>query len=270
MTYLILLGGCFGLDPVPARKDAVGHDLDSGIPLESGEPLESAADGNEAPVADAGQDDDGSVGVVVALDGSDSYDPDGDPLTYTWRFVSQPSASSAELVDGDRADPQFIPDAAGVYELGLVVSDGALDSDEDVVTVTATEDNGGPVANAGPDQTVQPGDSVTLDGSDSSDPDGDPLQFAWTLVTRPSGSAATLTSTTSATPRFVADEAGTYELSLTVSDGADTSTPDTVRVYAEDDSGDTGSGCGCRSATPDAGLVLGLALVAWLPRRRRA
>jgi MYXO-CTERM domain-containing protein len=269
VTYLLLLAGCIGLATKPDRTDG-DHDLDSGdIPLDSGDPIDSATDANQAPEADAGDDAEGSVGVVVGLDGSGSTDPDGDPLTYTWRLVGQPSSSSASLVDDDRADPQFIPDVAGRYVVGLVVSDGALDSAEDSVEITVTEANGAPIANAGPNQSVTTGDTVTLDGSGSSDPEEDPLQFAWTLVTRPSGSSASLSSSSSATPRFTADVAGSYEISLTVSDGSDVSAPDSVTVVASESSsgGDSGS-CGCRTTSgEDAGFVA-LVLLA-LPIRRR-
>lgn len=270
---LLALTACFGLETVPDPKSD-GADLDSGVPLDTGDPIDSAGDGNRAPVADAGDDDEVGVGEVVGLDGGGSHDPDGDPITYDWRFVTRPGSSSASLVDDERADPQFVPDVPGRYELGLVVSDGALESAEDTVEITVTEPNGGPVANAGRDQYVTEGDLVGLDGSGSSDPDGDALQYAWTLVTRPSGSSATLTSSTSDSPRFTADVAGTYTISLTVSDGAETSAPDEVVVTAEpfEDTGGGGdSGCGCRSG--GAGDALGTALLvalAGLANRRRA
>jgi hypothetical protein len=76
-----------------------------------------------------------------------------------------------------------------------------------------------PMANAGPDQTVAVGDTVTLDGSKSSDADGDPLTFRWTFVSVPSGSLATLSDPHVVRPTFVVDKAGTYVVQLIVNDG---------------------------------------------------
>ena len=269
---LLMLSACLGLENTTTGKDRDGHDLDSGpIPLDTGDPIDSAGDGNHSPVADAGADVEARVGQLTALDGSASFDEDGDPLDYAWRIVSHPSASAAALIDADWADPTFVPDVTGRYELGLVVSDGAADSPEDTVELTVTEENGGPVANAGPDQSVTTGAGVSLDGSGSSDPEDDRLQFAWTLLTRPAGSVATLSSSTSAAPRFTADVTGAYELTLTVSDGADTSIPDSVRIVATEASGGTGGtgGCACRGA-PTATLLPALLFLIPLLRRRAA
>jgi len=74
--------------------------------------------------------------------------------------------------------------------VSLVVNDGTANSASDTVTITTR--NSAPVANAGPDQTVFVTQTVTLDGHGSSDVDGDTLSFAWSFVSRPNGSAATL------------------------------------------------------------------------------
>lgn len=83
---------------------------------------------NSAPVADAGPDRTGSTGVIqvgstVQLDGSHSYDPDGDPITYNWSFTSKPSGSTTSLVGASTATPTFVADADGTYVVQLVVSD---------------------------------------------------------------------------------------------------------------------------------------------------
>lgn len=97
----------------------------------------------------------------------------------------------------------------------------------------APPENSALVANAGADLTADVGALVSLDGSASSDTDGDELTFAWSLTASPSGSAATLHGAETATPRFTPDAAGTYELELTVSDGTDSAT-DVVSVTVND------------------------------------
>ncbi len=79
--------------------------------------------------------------------------------------------------------------------------------------------NTAPVANAGPDQSVYVTDTGTLDGSGSSDIDGDPLTFAWSFVALPQGSKAILAIPTSVNPYFVVDLFGTYSVQLVVNDG---------------------------------------------------
>jgi hypothetical protein len=263
---LLLLAGCLGLDQLaPSDKGGTGGPRERQDT--QGEPLDSAGDANRAPAADAGDDATGSVGIPVVLDGSGSSDPDGDELDYAWEVADAPSGSSAALSDWDTSAPTLVPDEAGVYAISLVVSDGALESDADTVEVTVSEDNGLPVANAGTDQTVTVGDNVYLDGTNSTDPDDDPLDFAWTMTTRPSGSSASLISATSPTPHFTADVAGTYVISLTVMDTDGTSDPDTVSIKATEASSSGGSSCGCGGAGPGDLLVAALAGLAALRRR---
>jgi len=89
-----------------------------------------------------------------------------------------------------------------------------------------------PTADAGLDQIVNVGDVVQLDGSGSSDPDGDPLSYSWSFTSRPSGSTATLSDPNVASPTFIADVAGDYTLELTVDDGHGGSDADQVRIRA--------------------------------------
>lgn len=94
--------------------------------------------------------------------------------------------------------------------------------------------NTAPVASAGADQTVSATLPVQLDGSASSDGDGDALTYAWTLSSVPPGSTASFDDATSATPNFTPDLPGTYSATLVVSDGTDDSPADAVAVTAED------------------------------------
>lgn len=79
--------------------------------------------------------------------------------------------------------------------------------------------NRAPLAHAGAAQTGRSGIAIQLDGRASSDPDGDPLSYTWTLSARPDGSGAMLQDIASAAPRFTPDLAGRYVASLVVHDG---------------------------------------------------
>jgi hypothetical protein len=92
--------------------------------------------------------------------------------------------------------------------------------------------NSRPVANAGPDQEVTIGATATLDGTGSTDKEGKPLTYSWTLTQKPTGSAAVLSDPTSPTPTFVADIGGNYVIELVVNDGKQSSAVDSVTVTA--------------------------------------
>jgi hypothetical protein len=145
---------------------------------------------NTVPVANAGPDQTVDIGALVQLDGSGSSDADGDELDFAWRFLGRPGGSTASLSDPNSPTPQFSADLAGRYDVELVVSDGLAISAPDTVAISTL--GSPPVANAGPDQTADIGELVTLDGSASYDPDGNELSFAWSFLSRPAGSAATL------------------------------------------------------------------------------
>lgn len=186
--------------------------------------------GNGAPVAAAGMDQSTLLGQVVTLDGSGSSDPDGDSLTFQWTLVSQPGGSSALLAGDQSVTPTLSPDLAGSYVIELVVSDAEFSSSPDSVTVNVSLPNTAPVADAGPDQTGVVGDLITLDGSGSSDADGDSLNISWNLITRPVGSVAVLDSASAVMPTFTADLAGLYQAELVVNDGSVDSSADVVAI----------------------------------------
>ena len=118
----------------------------------------------------------------------------------------------------------------GTYLLQLTVTDawgvGAVDS------VQVSFNQLRPIAVAGGNQSVLEGGAVVLDGSGSSDANGDQLTYSWSLASVPGGSAAQLSETGSATSSFVADLAGEYVLSLIVNDGFEDSAPSPLTVVA--------------------------------------
>ncbi len=164
--------------------------------------------GNIAPRADAGPDRNAVPGRAITLDGTASRDPNNTAVTYSWRIVTQPSGSNPVLSNATSANPTFRADVTGVYTVALTVSDGSLTSAADQVNITVASGNLPPVANAGPDQTVTAGQLVTLNGTGSTDPNGDPLTYSWCLKGRPVGSTATLSGANTARPTFTPDVAG--------------------------------------------------------------
>jgi len=114
-----------------------------------------------------------------------------EPYFFEWDFDDGDTSSQSSPVH------KFL--APGNYNVVLTVSD-----------------NDGAIADAGSDQTVEVDDTVTLDGSDSEDPNGDSLTYAWSQT---SGPTVTLSSTTAQKPTFTPTETGTYVFSLEVDDG---------------------------------------------------
>ncbi|MCA9334247.1 MAG: hypothetical protein H6626_15065 [Pseudobdellovibrionaceae bacterium] len=174
---------------------------------------------NSAPVADAGLDQTVAPNAIVTLDASASFDADGDMLFFFWQQLSGPTVL---LSDDFAINPTFAaPATAATIEFQLFVLDGATDS-SDSVTITVANLNQLPIANAGDDITATEGDVVTLNGSASSDPDGDALTYTWSQV---SGPDVTLDLTNPAQPTFTAPSVGVAELvfELSVYDGQDDS-----------------------------------------------
>lgn len=187
-------------------------------------------DSNEKPVADAGVDQVADVSIPVTLDGSGSYDPDGDTLTYYWSLVSQPADSNAELVNSNQVAANFIGDTVGSYVFQLYVNDGEFDSNIDTVLVELIKKNERPVANAGDDQADLQGNSVNLDGTNSYDPENDPLSYHWTVGAKPEGAIVTIDNADQANASFSGDIAGTYVVYLVVNDGQLDSDADTAVI----------------------------------------
>ena len=206
---------------------------------------------NKPPIADAGPDQTVVSGATVTLDGSASDDPDGTITDYNWDWRIGESTSDRNPVDttpgskdptisftADTLDPGDA-DVTHVFALSVHDDDGAP-SDFDTVTVTVTAPNVVPVANAGPDQTVVSGAAVTLDGSASSDHDGDIVTYTWQRATgnnAGTGNKVTLSGEDTASPTFTAqsltsnDQNVTYVFELVVTDqDGDNSIADKVTI----------------------------------------
>ena len=186
---------------------------------------------NTPPIADAGIDQAVIVpGTTVQLDGTQSYDLEGDPITYAWTITQKPVGSMGSLSDPDSPTPTFVADVKGTYEIELVVSDLWDLSEPDFVVVSF--ENVKPNADAGGNQSALAGDTVVLDGTGSTDANEDELTYSWNFASKPVGSTATLLNPIDSITSFVTDLPGTYVISLVVNDGLVDSDPNNATVTA--------------------------------------
>jgi hypothetical protein len=187
---------------------------------------------NQPPEADAGSAQSVDTNAVVTLDGSGSSDPDGClPLTYGWTQTGGPAVT---LSDPAAVASTFTaPGDPAVLTFTLAVTDslGLPDLTPDQVVMTVN--NQAPIADAGSDQGVDTDAIVSLDGSGSSDPDGDlPLIYGWTQT---GGPAVTLSDPAVVSPTFTApSDPAVLTFTLTVTDSLGlASTPAEVVVTVE-------------------------------------
>jgi K319L-like, PKD domain/CARDB len=186
---------------------------------------------NQPPSANAGIDQSVNEGTVVTLNGASSSDPDGFALSYVW---SQSGGTPVVLSSANVAQPTLR--APGVGEGGesltfqLTVKDsGGLEA-RDYCIVNVVWVNQPPAANAGPDQNANQGATVTLDGTGSTDPDGEMLAYSWLQT---GGTPVTLDNSSSAQPRFQANTGGaasSLAFRLTVTDPEGLSASDQCSV----------------------------------------
>lgn len=169
--------------------------------------------------------------TTINLDGSQSYDDDGDTLTYAWT-LAKPQNSTAVLSNPAAVQPTFVADVFGDYDASLTVTDSAGNSSINSATVKVSFGNLPPVANASSSQAVPMNATVSLNGSASSDPNGDAFTYQWSFVSKPADSEASLTNANTAYPTFKADWPGTYVAQLIVNDGQLNSPAATVQIQA--------------------------------------
>jgi len=196
---------------------------------------------NQPPVADAGPDQTVQEGSPVMLDGTGSYDPDVEVLTYQWTHILGPAPVS--LTGANSASPTFTAPTVGpagdTIVFDLTVTDPHNLTGSDSVSIHVSNVNQIPVANAGPDQTVDEITLVTLNGTGSFDPDLDTLLFTWTQTVGP---LVSLTGANTASPTFTAPSVGvggtTLTFKLVVSDGqansVDEGTVNIVNIHVLD------------------------------------
>jgi PKD repeat protein len=159
-----------------------------------------------SPIADPGGPYDTTEGVALTLDGGRSFDPDGGPiLNYFWDL------GDGNIVTG--ATPNYTYDTAGNYTVTLIVTDDEgfwSDPATTTASITGLQANMPPVSDPKGSYNVSTGQPVGFDGSASSDPDGTLVAYDWDFGDGSSG--------TGVSPSHAYQAAGTYTVTLTVTD----------------------------------------------------
>ncbi len=169
---------------------------------------------NIPPLAVAGPDRTILPGTQVDFDAGASNDPDGTIVSYEWDFDDGQTGSGVQV--------SHTFDNLGQYLVLLTVTDDQDAVGTDTVLITVA-DNLPPVAEAGPDQFAEVGEPVTLDGGNSTDPDGTIVDYAWDFGdASPPGSGRTVTHTWA--------REGVFTVTLTVTDNRGLTDDDTTAV----------------------------------------
>ena len=176
----------------------------------------------------------------------------GSPITsYSWSLIQQPAGSGLTL-SSTTSNASFTPVVPGDYTVGLTVSQtspaGTPPGSATAVVHVNNVPNLPSISGPASADNLAP---VNLQGS-GTDPDGQQLSFRWVLVSRPAGSAATITTADATNVTLSPDVPGTYEVGLKVDDGLDNSAL-AIHVYSGSGtapplSGGGGGGGGCSVA----------------------
>jgi hypothetical protein len=167
----------------------------------------------------------------VCLDGSESFDVQGDPFDYIWQWVAGEAIvlrAGASASESCFTAPNVL--GSGVVQVALTVSNPSKGRTTDIINIEVVNDAVSLFANAGNDAVVGAGTKVTLNGSASRSSDGGEFSVSWTQL---EGPVVTILDDESAVATFTAPFSTTDQVELvfllTVSRGELTAT-DEVRV----------------------------------------
>ena len=191
---------------------------------------------NEAPIAEANADAEGTrENEEVTLNGEESTDPNGDPLTFVWK---QTGGERVAMLEGDKALANFKVPASlredTTFEFLLTVIDKYGEIDTDTISIEAIA-NSEPVADAGSKKEAAAGEQVTMDGTDSHDPDptGQIISYKWEQSGGPPVSLQGSNQPTASFSVPSVEEDSTFEFTLTVTDNENAQDSDSVEVEVE-------------------------------------
>ena len=235
----------FTADILTPGSDSVTHIFTLTVTDDSGESTTDTVTitvdaPNLPPVANAGPNQVVAHGTTVRLTGVGT-DNDGDIASYSWARTGG-TGGPVVLINANTAQPSFAPNtmaigAAGeTYTFALTITDNDGATATDIVTITVQSPFATPVANAGQDQSVYSGATVTLDGLDSIvDRRRNIASYAWLRTGGTSNVGVTLSGANTALPSFIANTlaigADRAIVELNPSSGPDQLTPSLDRLH---------------------------------------
>lgn len=184
---------------------------------------------NTYPIADAGKDQTITLPKnSVMLDGSESHDPDGEVVSYSWKKISGPAQGSIKTPNESITEVYNLNEGSYQFELTITDNEGA--SHKAIVNVKVNpKPNTAPVANAGTDQQIRlPINKITLNGSGSSDSDGTISTYSWSKISGPSQFKIESPNAVKTDVSGLAE--GIYVFRLTVKDDKNASHTDDVKI----------------------------------------
>jgi hypothetical protein len=189
---------------------------------------------NKPPTAIAGPDKLITLPTdSTSFDGSLSNDPDGTISNWLWKKISGPASFTIDNESASRTIAKNL--TAGIYQFELTVKDnGGLEARDTMqVMVDDPRVNQPPIANAGVDQTITlPVNNITIDGSNSTDPENNIVSYSWTKITGPASFSIVNANTvqTQVTNLVI----GIYQFELKLTDGGGLFSKDTVQITVID------------------------------------
>ncbi|HXW12227.1 MAG TPA: LamG-like jellyroll fold domain-containing protein [Nitrososphaeraceae archaeon] len=186
---------------------------------------------NQPPNADAGNDISAEVNTQVELDGSQSTDEDGQIVSYKWEQTGGPEINLEQSNEQTASFdvPESAADSKLTFKLTVVDDKDASDSDDASVQVKTVE-NQPPKADAGGDKNAEVNTEGKLDGSKSSDEDGEIVSYKWEQTDGPKVDLKNADEQTASfdVPESAADSK--LKFKLTVVDDKDASDSDNTTV----------------------------------------
>jgi hypothetical protein len=186
---------------------------------------------NKPPLALAGPDQILTLPTdSILLDGSSSNDPDGKITQWLWTKISGPASFIVVAKSSSKTRVRKL--VAGVYQFELRITDNGGLSAKDTVMITVDPSptiNHPPLACAGTDQVITlPINTVTLDGSCSTDPDNNITSYSWSKISGPTAFSIVNANALQTPAKDLVE--GMYLFELKVTDAAGAFDRDTIQI----------------------------------------